>query len=262
VSVGDSWAAGDAYEAYMGRWSRPLAPAFLRWLAAPPSGHWLEVGCGTGALTAAILEQGAASVVAVDPSPPFIEHARRRNPDARASFVNVGADALPGRPGGFDAVVSGLVLNFLPQPERAVADMRARLRPGGLVAAYVWDYADGMEPLARFWEAAVTLDPAAARLDERTRFPLCDPARLTALLESAGLERTTAAPIDIDVELADLDDYWRPFLGGTGPAPSYVASLSDEGRERLRERLRQRLFPSSGPVRLRARALAVRGFAS
>jgi SAM-dependent methyltransferase len=258
VPAGDSWAGGDAYEAYMGRWSRPVAPAFLRWLPAPPAAHWLEVGCGTGALTATLLGTAPASVVACDPSAPFVEHARRAVSDARVSFVNVGAEALPGRPGGFDAVVSGLVLNFLPQPARALEAMAARLRPGGVVAAYVWDYADGMEPLVRFWEAAVALDPAAAGVDERARFPLCDLGRLAALFAGAGLQRVAAEPLELEAQVADFDDYWRPFLGGTGPAPSYLASLEPPRREQLRERLRQRL--GSGPLRLRTRALAVRGF--
>jgi len=259
VSPGDSWTAGDAYEAYMGRWSRPLAGAFVRWLAAPPAGHWLDVGCGTGALTAAIVESGEPdSVVACDPSAPFIAHARRLA-DGRASFVNIGAEALPGRPGGFDAVVSGLVLNFLRRPEQALGAMRARLRPGGLLGAYVWDYAEGMEPLVRFWEAAVALDPAAASADERHRFPLCNLERLAALFRDTGLEQVRAEPLDLEVALADFHDYWGPFLGGTGPAPSYVASLDPLQRERLRDRLRQQL--GEGPLRLRARALAVRGLA-
>jgi trans-aconitate methyltransferase len=261
VPAGDSWATGDAYEAYMGRWSRTMASAFLDWLAPPAPAHWLEVGCGTGALTSSILERTAPlSIVACDPSAPFVEHARRALSDPRVSFVNVGAEALPGRPGGFDAVVSGLVLNFLPQPAGALEAMVARLRPGGLLAAYVWDYADGMEPLVRFWEAAVALDPAAARLDERTRFPVCALDRLAALFEGAGLQRVAAEPLEREAPLADFDDYWRPFLGGTGPAPSYVASLDPARREQLRDRLRQRLGAGS-PLRLRTRALAVRGFA-
>jgi SAM-dependent methyltransferase len=262
VHAGDSWATGDAYEAYMGRWSRPLAGTFVDWLSAPAAGHWLEVGCGTGALSAAVLAQAApVSVLACDPSAPFVDHARRRLADLRISFVNVGADALPGRPGGFDAVVSGLVLNFLPDPARALEAMRARLRPGGLLGAYVWDYAAGMEPLARFWEAAVALDPEAAALDERARFPLCDPSRLAALFQGAGLQRVTAAPLDLQERFAGFEDYWRPFLGGTGPAPSYLASVDPGRRERLRDRLRQRLSPDDGPFQLRTRALAVRGLA-
>jgi len=135
----DRWVAGDAYEAYMGRWSRLLARAFVEWLHPAPAATWLEVGCGTGALTSTICELCApASVVACDPSEPFVAHARKHLPDAAASFVVTGAEALPGEAGGFDAVVSGLVLNFLRDPGQALAAMRERLRPGGTVAAYVW----------------------------------------------------------------------------------------------------------------------------
>ena len=158
---GDRWVTGDAYEAYMGRWSRPLARVFIEWLHPRPSANWLEVGCGTGALTSAICDLcDPASVVACDPSGPFIEHARRNFADARVSFIAAGAEALPNRDGGFDQVVSGLVLNFLPDPAQAVASMRKRLRPQGTVAAYVWDYAEGMELLRSFWEEAVDLDRA------------------------------------------------------------------------------------------------------
>jgi ubiquinone/menaquinone biosynthesis C-methylase UbiE len=139
---GDRWVTGAAYEAYMGRWSRQLARRFVKWLRPKPSAHWLEVGCGTGALTSTICELcEPASIVACDPSEPFIEHARSNLSDARVSFFVAEAEALPTRNGGFDAVVSGLVLNFLPDPGEAVASMRERLRPGGIIAACVWDYA-------------------------------------------------------------------------------------------------------------------------
>ena len=142
---GDRWLAGDAYEQYMGRWSRPLARRFVDWVDVDASGHWLDVGCGTGALTSAICQHRApASVVACDPAEPFVEHARKNLSDARVSFVVAGADSLPSRDGGFDAIVSGLALNFMPDPAEAIAMMRERLRPGGTIAAYVWDYAGKM----------------------------------------------------------------------------------------------------------------------
>jgi trans-aconitate methyltransferase len=151
----DRWVAGDAYEVYMGRWSRPVARAFLEWLHAEPSANWLEVGCGTGALTSTICQLCApASVVACDLSEPFVGHARRQLSDARVTFHVAGADALPRRDGGFDVAVSGLVLNFLPDPGATVASLRERLRSGGVVAGYVWDYADGMEFLRLFWDEA------------------------------------------------------------------------------------------------------------
>lgn len=258
---GDAWVTGDAYEAYMGRWSRPLARRFIAWLRPEPSAHWLEVGCGTGALTTAICELcEPASVVACDPSEPFVDHARGNLSDARASFVVAAADALPARDGGFDAVVSGLVLNFLSDPEAAVASMRERLRPGGVVAAYVWDYADGMEFLRFFWDEAIAADPGAATLDEGRRFPLCRRAALASLFRATGLAEVRTAPLEISTDFANFDDYWTPFLRGTGPAPSYVASLGDSSRALLKERLQRRLHAGSGaPIRLRARAWVVRG---
>ena len=257
----DKWEAGAAYEAYMGRWSRPLAREFVDWVKAPRAAHWLEVGCGTGALTTMICELGEpASVVACDPSEPFVEHARGNLSDARASFVVGGADALPSRDGGFDAVVSGLVLNFLPDPAKAAVSVRERLRPGGVFAAYVWDYAEGMEFLRYFWEEAVAADPRAAELSEGPRFPLCRAPALASLFRDAGFAKVETDLLDIPTEFRDFDDYWQPFLRGTGPAPGYVVSLDPTEREVLRERLERRLQPASdGRIRLRARAWAVRG---
>ena len=257
----DRWVTGDAYEAYMGRWSRRLAQVFVEWLPLTPGANWLEVGCGTGALTAAICDRcEPASVVACDPSAPFIEHARRSLPDIRVSFVVAGVDTLPTRRGGFDAVVSGLVLNFLPNPGQALASIRARLRPGGTVAAYVWDYAAGMELLRLFWEEAVASNPGAAALDEGRRFPLCRTSALASLFRDAGLAHVETHPLEISTDFVTFDDYWTPFLRGTGPAPSYVASRDPDDRDLLRERLRQRLQAGrDGRIHLKARAWAVRG---
>lgn len=262
--TGDRWLTGDAYEAYMGRWSRPLARAFVEWLRPPASAHWLDIGCGTGALTTAILDGcNPASIVGCDPSAPFVEHARKHIPDARASFVVAGADALPHRASGFDVVVSGLVLNFMPDPVATVSSIRERLRPGRIVAAYVWDYAEGMEFLRYFWDEAVAADPRAAVLDEAERFPLCREGAMASAFRSSGLARVEATALMIPTEFASFDDYWAPFLQGTGPAPSYATSLDPAGREVLRERLRRRLqVDVDGRIRMRARAWAVRGESS
>ncbi len=167
------WAAGEAYEPYVGRWSRLVAVEFLAWLGVPAGACWLDVGCGTGALTEAILDRHVpAAVTGVDPSDGFLAYARQRVGDARAVFQAGSAEALPVADRAFDAVVSGLVLNFVPDAAKAVSEMRRAARRGGTVAAYVWDYAEGMQMMRRFWDAAAALDPEGARgRDEALRFP-------------------------------------------------------------------------------------------
>jgi SAM-dependent methyltransferase len=259
--VHDVWAVGDAYEAYVGRWSRRVAVAFLHWLEVPARQLWLDVGCGTGALTATILaEADPAEVVGVDMSEGFLAEARARIGDTRATFHAGDAQSLPLPDRHFDAVVSGLALNFVPDPRRAVAEFARVAGSGRVAAAYVWDYAEGMAMLRYFWDAATALDPAAADLDEGRRFPLCRPEPLRALWTDAGLDKVSVQAIEVPAVFADFDDYWRPFLGGQGPAPGYVMSLTDEHRRALRDLLRARL-PSGvdGSIQLTARAWAVRG---
>jgi SAM-dependent methyltransferase len=257
----DKWVAGDAYDRFMGRWSRKVAEQFLEWLDPAPRAHWLEVGCGTGALTEAICGSAQpSSIVACDPSPGFISFAESRLGRCPATFLVVDADDLPRREGGFDFVVSGLVLNFLVQPAIAVGSMRQRTRIGGKVAAYVWDYSEGMEFLRVFWEEAIELDPSASHLAERHRFPFCRPDPLTELFAQAGLADVEVRPFEFPFIFHDFHDYWAPFLGGTGPAPSYVASLDTQGRTALMNRLKKRLVPASdGTIRLGARAFGVSG---
>jgi trans-aconitate methyltransferase len=257
----DRWLAGDAYDAFMGRWSRRLAFTFLEWLQPGQSAHWLEIGCGTGALTRAISERAdPASVVACDASAPFVEFARTQIPDARVSFVASAADSLPRRDPGFDLAVAGLVLNFVPDPAAAMSAIRERLAPGGQAAVYVWDYADGMEFLRIFWDEAAALDSGADALHEGKRFPLCQPNALASVFQSAGFQNVETHALEMATDFASFDDYWTPFLSGTGPAPAYVASLDDHAREGLRRRLEDRLrSPGDERVRLRARAWAVRG---
>lgn len=261
TATDDKWASGAAYETYMGRWSRRVARPFVEWVGAGEAAHWLEIGCGTGALTAAICDAGkAASVIACDPAEPFVAHTRSKVSDPRASFVVAGVESLPSREGGFDAIVSGLVLNFIPAPDRALANMRERARPGGIVAAYVWDYAGGFEFLKHFWAEAVALDPAAEKLDEGVRFPLCHEPALAEIFRSTGLSDVSTRALDIPTHFASFDDYWTPFLGGTGPAPAYVTSLDPPRRDALRERLRARIrAESDGSIRLNARAWGARG---
>lgn len=255
----DVWVEGVAYERYMGRWSAPVAAAFVEQLGVPAGRRWLDVGCGTGALTAAVLAAAHPHDVAgLDPSPGFVARARQRLD--RARFTVGTATALPFPAGRFDATVGGLMLNFVPDPAAAVAELARVTAPGGVVAAYVWDYAGGMGMLRSFWDAVVRLDPAAAALDEGTRFPLCRAEPLRALWTGAGLEEVVVGEIDVPVVFADLDDYWLPFLGGQGPAPTYVASLDDARRAALRDLLAERLpTAADGSIPLTARAWTVRG---
>jgi SAM-dependent methyltransferase len=259
-SLSDTWEQGDPYERYVGRWSRRVAPAFLAWLAVPAGRRWLDVGCGTGALCAAILEHAAPSSVAgVEPSDGFRETARERLGE-RVALHAGDAGAIPLDDGSVDVVVSGLVLNFVPDPEAGLEEMARVTAPGGSVAAYVWDYAQGMELMRIFWDAAVELDPDASSKDEGRRFPLCRPEALQELFETAGLRGVATTGLDVATPFASFDDYWRPFLGGQGPAPAYAMALDEAARERLRERIRSRLpVNADGSIALRARAWAVRG---
>jgi SAM-dependent methyltransferase len=257
----ETWTGDEAYEPYVGRWSRLVAPRFLRWLPAAPPSAWCDVGCGTGALAHAVLAtEQPTRVVGVDPSEAYLAAARRGAAGLPFDAVAGSATAIPAADGLFDRVVSALALNFVPRPGEALAEMRRVARPGGLIGAYVWDYADGMQMIRRFWDAAVALDPVAAELDEGARFPLCRSEPLRALFGSAGLADVAVAPIEVPTVFTDFDDLWRPFLGGQGPAPGYCASLPVERREALRDRLRTTLpRRPDGTIPLVARAWAVRG---
>jgi SAM-dependent methyltransferase len=199
-------------------------------------------------------------MLGVDPAQPFLEFARSRLRDAEVEFHAGSAQALPCEDEAFDAAVSGLVLNFVPDPPRALAEMRRVVRPGGTVAVYVWDYAGEMQLMRRFWDAAGALDPAARELDEGRRFPICQPERLASLFGEAGLAATASRAIDVPTVFGDFDDYWTPFLGGQGPAPGYCMSLNESRRTALRERLRATLpAAGDGSLSLMARAFAIRG---
>ena len=261
MNKSDTWANARAYEPYVGRWSRLVAREFLNWLDVPPDSHWLDIGCGTGAHTETILRQaGPAAVTGIDPSEGFVAYAREHVQDGRASFRVGDAMQLPFGDAMFDAVVSGLVLNFIPRQDVALAEMVRVGRRGGIVAAYVWDYAGQMQMLRVFWDAAVELDQDIADRDQGRRFPICKPEPLTELFKSAGLTGVEVRAIDATPHFQDFDDYWSPFLGGQGPAPSYATSLTEEKRTALRERIRSKLpIAPDGSISLVARAWAVRG---
>ena len=257
----DVWARGDLYEPYVGRWSRLVAQEFIHWLALPERSQWLDVGCGSGALTQTSLHlANPKKVKGIDRSEGYVEFARNRVIHPHVEFEVGDGQALPVPSETYDVAVSGLVLNFVDQPPQMIAEMMRTVRIGGVVALYVWDYAGRMQLMRHFWNAAAALDPAAHDLDEGRRFPICSPNSLTDLFQNAGLSQIQVRPIDISTDFKDFDDYWSPFLGGQGPAPSYAMSLSEERRTQLRERIYNGLpFALDGSIPLVARAWAVRG---
>lgn len=257
----DVWSAGDAYERYMGRWSRLVADEFVAWLACAPGARWLDVGCGPGALTSAVARRcRPRTLLGVERSAGFVAAARAHG-SPPALFARADAQALPVGDASVDVAVSGLVLNFLAEPGAAVAEAARVVTPGGLVAAYVWDYAEGMGFLRHFWDAVTAVDPgSAAERDEGRRFPLCRPAPLRRLWGEAALVEVEVVPLEVPTPFADFADLWDPFLSGQGPAPGHVASLAPAARERLRTELRERVpTRADGSIPLRARAWAVRG---
>jgi SAM-dependent methyltransferase len=260
------WASGyarragsDAYERYIGRWSRRVADRFVDWLKVPPGQRWLDVGCGTGALSQAILKRSApASVIGVDPLEPFIASASAALTDSRASF-RLGSAADTGLPdGAADVVVAGLVLNFVPDVDAALAEWRRVLATGGVVGAYVWDYGGGMGFIRQFWDAAVAVDPAAATVDQGAN-AITVGGQLEATVQAAGFVAVEARSIKIPTVFADFDDLWLPFLGGTGGAPGYVTTLDSAHRDAIRDQLRRSVVAKpDGSIHLEARAWAVR----
>jgi len=269
MGVHDRWDDGEPYERFIGRWSRIVAGRFVDELGAERGIRWLDVGCGTGALTAAAIERGSPStIVGVDPSAAFLATARDRPGIAGrvgVRFVVGDAQHLPVPDDSADVVVSGLVLNFVPDVEAAVAESTRVSAPGALVAAYVWDYAEGMRMLRLFWDVATSIDETAAALDEGRRFPICRPGPLRRLWSDApGMDADSVRveAIEIDTVFTDFDDLWLPFLGGQGPAPSYLASATDAARAAIRDGMRQATTPATRPdgsIALRARAWAVIG---
>jgi trans-aconitate methyltransferase len=258
----DVWAAGSAYERYVGRWSRPVADQLLDWLSIAPARVWLDVGCGTGALCERILKRAApARITGVDSADGFLAHARAHVDDPRVEFLKGDAQALPIGDANVDVVISGLMLNFVPDKAKAAAEMRRVTRPGGIVGLYVWDYAEGMEMMRHFWDIAA-LNPGASALDEGPRFPICHPDALRDLFVMAGFRDVETRAIDIPMIFADFDDYWTPFLGGTGPGPAYCMSLGEADRAALRDRLKGSLPTGrDGKIALTARAYAVKAVA-
>jgi SAM-dependent methyltransferase len=261
----DTWQAGDSYDMYMGRWSRQIAPRFLNWLAPEPHLDWLEVGCGTGALSASILSDATPrSLISIDPSEGFLNKARSNVIDPRVEFRSGDAQSLGIESGSRDIVVSGLVLNFIPERGQALREMVRVARAGGIIAFYVWDYPDGgVEFMRAFWNAATSLDEKARDLTEDRRFPFCTRDGLIALADGCGLSDVEATQIEAPTLFKNFDDLWLPFTLGTGPAPGYCASLGESEREQLGAKLQASLpYRDDGSILLKTRAWAVRGNAA
>jgi ubiquinone/menaquinone biosynthesis C-methylase UbiE len=258
--MNDSWKSGNPYEYFMGRWSSLAAQGFLDWLSPGHGLKWLDVGCGSGALSeAAIHRFKPENLIAIDQSEGFVLTAQMRLGSKAICKVGNAVD-LPIEDSSVELTVSGLVLNFIPDAGKALAEMKRATTGGGTVAIYVWDYAGKMDFLQKFWQAAAELRNEASALNEAKRFSGCNSEALMKIFTEAGFDQVITAPIEIDTHFADFDDYWKPFLGGQGPAPNYLMSLSETERERQRNLIYKRLPKQrNGSIPLSARALAVKG---
>ncbi|MFO1328066.1 MAG: methyltransferase domain-containing protein [Rubrivivax sp.] len=255
------FAAAEAYDRYMGRWSRRLAPLFLAFAGVRDGDRVLDVGSGTGSLALAAADALPASpVLGIDPSASFVDFARRRGTPPRLRFEVGDAQELPCPSSGFDHALALLVLNFVPDHQRAIAEMRRVTRPGGTVGACVWDYGDGMQMLRVFWDAATALDASTAERDER-HMKLWRPGQLAAAWAEAGLAEVREETLSIELPFASFDDYWGPFLAGAGPGGAHVARLDPAARDALAARLRRQLLGgrADGAFTLMASARCVRG---
>lgn len=256
----DSWESGDSYEYYMGRWSRLVAESFLDWLFPSSGLKWLDIGCGSGALSEAIINKYVPSaIVAIDQSEDFIKTAQKRL-GSRVHCRVGDALSLPLDNSSVNIAVSGLVLNFIPEPEKALSEMRRVTDTGGTVAAYIWDYNGKMDFLRHFWDAAIDIKSEALNLHESKRFSDSNAGMLKRLFDKAGFVDIETTSIEITTHFRDFDDYWKPFLGGQGPAPSFVLSLDEDRKDKLRYSLKARLpTQPDGSICMVARAWAAKG---
>jgi SAM-dependent methyltransferase len=255
------FSAAAEYERFMGRWSRQLAPEFIGFAGVKNGDRILDVGTGTGSLASALETTMASSeIIGIDPSTGFVSYAKKNAKSSRMHFEVGDAQALRFQNGSFDQTMALLVMNFIPDHNKAIGEMRRVTRPEGVVSACVWDYGEGMQMLRYFWDEAVALDPAVEPKDER-HMKLSRDGELGELWKEAGLSSVQEKPLSIDQAYQSFDDYWAPFLRGAGPGGAYVVSLSKERREQLQARIRKRLLGNrdDGPFVLKARAWCVRG---
>lgn len=257
----DSWSDSGAYDRYVGRWSSRVGEHFLDWLDARKDMRWLDIGCGTGALSEQILSsQRPSHLIGVEPSETFLAAAKERVLGGNVEFRRGSGESLPVEDGCIDYAVSGLVLNFVLDKDTAMRELIRVLAPGGIAACYVWDYAGHVQFMRYFWDAAVKLNPSARDKDEGVRFPICRPKPLQNLFEFVGFREVRVAPIDIPTPFENFDDYWQPFLNNVAPAPGYCVSLNVEERAKLEALVRDTLpIDPDGMILLAARAWAVSG---
>lgn len=258
--MAEMFAVAGAYEQMMGRWSTLLAPIFVNFAQVRDGGRVLDVGCGTGSLVQAVANVARSSeIVGIDPSRPFIEYCRQRFSDPRITFDCGDGMNLPYPDACFDQTISLLVLQFIPQPEKAAREMLRVTRPGRTVAAATWDSVN-MELNEIFWEEAIKLD-SSARTRGKNAQRCNGKGQLVELWRAVGFDDAEETALEIQTDFTSFDDYWLPFTAGAGPQGVYAAGLSSRQREALRDGLRSRLFCDrpDGLFSLRARALAVRG---
>jgi SAM-dependent methyltransferase len=253
------WGAGDAYEQYMGRWSRKIAPVFVDWLASPQGKRWLDIGCGTGQLSLQIANKcNPSRQIGIDTSEGFLTQAKKNVPSADfrvgdAQNIDLPDDAV-------DYAVSGLVLNFIPDKAKALNEMARIVRPEGTVALYVWDYAGQMQIMRYFFDTARLIDPKSSAYDDGINAPICRTRALSDAFAAAGLSNVETTALDIPAAFVDFQDYWKPFLGGTGSAPKYCMSLDEDTRDQIRDAVRAKLPTGpDGEILLAVRAWAVKG---
>lgn len=239
--------AAGHYDRHIGRYGPALAPELIAAADIRPGEHVLDVGCGPGALTAALLTLGA-DVTAVDPSEPFVTACAERNPDA--DVQQAAAERLPFAANRFDAALAQLVVNFMQDAPTGVAEMVRVTRPGGVVAAAVWDYADGMTILRKFWDAARTVDPDAG---DESQMRYCTPDTLAELWETV-LDDVRVTEATVRASYTDFEDLWAPLESGVAPSGAFTVALDEERRAALKREFRARLGVGDDPFELSARA--------